>query len=132
MGVAYYIEVTDNSLDLIHAIDGKSVAQAMPELNAMAEQQGVASLESFLGQSIDDIADLLGEDLAMADGVDGTAHWFDPLDGIAVIDALLNAIADRPAQLKNPALVAADLESYKQALILAAEKGAQWRLAIDF
>ena len=39
-------------------IDGKSVAKAMDELTALANELGVADLESFMGQAMDEFADI--------------------------------------------------------------------------
>lgn len=131
MGVAYYIVVDQDDLDLISDIDGKSVGKAMKALTALANELGVPSLDSFMGQSMDDIADLLGEDFGVEDGEDGEAKWFEPQEGIAVIDALLNALAAEPGRIKNAGRVIEDLESYKAALTSAENSGAKWHLAID-
>ena len=131
MGVAYYIAVDQDDLDIISDIDGKSVAKAMEALTALATELGVPSLESFMGQSMDDMADLLDEDFEMEDDVDGEAVWFEPQEGIAVIDALLNALTVEPGRIKNAGRVIKDLESYKAALVAAENSGAKWHLAID-
>jgi len=128
MGVAYYIVVDQDDLDLISDIDGKSVAKAMEALTALASELGVPSLDSFMGQSMDDMADLLDEDFEMEDG---EAKWFEPHEGIAVIDALLNALAAEPNRIKNAGRVIEDLESYKAALTSAKNSEARWHLAID-
>jgi len=130
MGVAYYIAVDQDDLDVISDIDGKSVAKAMEALTALASELGVPSLESFIGQSMDDMADLLDEDFEMEDD-DGEAVWFEPQEGIAVIDALLNALDVEPNRIKNAGRVIKDLDSYKAALTTAENSGARWHLAID-
>jgi hypothetical protein len=132
MGVAYYIEVDKHDLDVLGDIDGKSVAKAMDDLTILAEELGLPPLDSFMGQSMDDMSDLLGEDIEMDEGIDGAAKWFEPAAGIKVIDGLLKAMAEDPGRIKNAVHVAEDLRSYRDALTQAADAGANWHLAIDF
>ncbi|MEY4563195.1 MAG: hypothetical protein RLZZ618_2472 [Pseudomonadota bacterium] len=130
MGVAYYIalDLDDVSLD---GINGKYVAKAMDELTDLADELGIQSLESFMGQSAADFSDLIGEDIEVDDAEIGDATWFEPLDGIATIDALVSALAEDPKRIKGAASVQEDLADYKRALEKAAEAGARWHLAID-
>jgi hypothetical protein len=132
MGVAYYIEVDKDELDVIGDIDGKAVAKAMDDLTILAEELGLPPLESFMGQSMDDLSDLLGEDIEMEEGIDGAEKWFEPAAGIEVIDGLLKAMTEDRKRIKNTTQVTEDLVSYRNALSLAAETGAKWHLAIDF
>lgn len=130
MGVAYYIEVDDEELD-VGDISGKSVGRAMDELTALAEELDIDSLESFMGQSADEFADMLGEEIEMEEGADGDAAWFEPAEGLAAIDALIAALSSDPERLDNTADVLEDLAGYKDALEQAEAAGAKWRLAID-
>ncbi|MFZ2162907.1 MAG: hypothetical protein WAW02_11875 [Sideroxyarcus sp.] len=132
MGVAYFIEVDKDELVVIGDIDGKAVAKAMDDLTILAEELGLPPLDSFMGQSMDDMSDLLGEDIEMEEGTDGAAKWFEPAAGIKVIDGLLKAMTEDPKRIKNSKQVAEDLVSYRNALSLAVEAGANWHLAIDF
>lgn len=130
MGVAYYIELDNPELD-IDDINGKSVARAMEELTALSEELGVESLESFMGQSMEDFSDLIGEEIEMEEGVDGAATWFDPQEGIVAIDALIAELSRNPKRFTDSAGILEDLNDYKSALEKAAEAGAKWHLAID-
>lgn len=129
MGVAYYIELDNDDLD-VNNIDGKAVAKAMDNLNALAKSIGVTPLEDFMGQSMDDICDMLGEDIKEY-GVDGVASWFEPKEGIAVLERLIGELRTNPQQVKAATAVIEDLESYVAALRTAEECGAKWHLAID-
>jgi hypothetical protein len=131
MGVAYYIafDQDDFSTDFT---DGKSVARAFEKLNALAEELGVPPLEEFMGQSMDELGDMLGEDIDLDGVADGDAKWFEPSAGIFVFDALISALQDEPQRVKSAAAVIEDLESYKAALHEAEVHGARWHLAIDF
>lgn len=130
MGVAYYIEVDDEELEVAD-IDGKAVAKAMEALTALAEELGVEPLEAYMGQSMDDVSDMLGEDIELAEGVDGGATWFEPAAGLATVAALTAALTRDPKRLKKAEAVLEDLESYRVALQQIADAGAKWHLAID-
>jgi hypothetical protein len=129
--VAYYIEFDNENLEIDHT-DGKSVARAMDELNALAEEIGVTPLEQFMGQSMEDISDMLGEDIEMEDGSDGTATWFEPSAGITALERLITELKANPRRIPSATDVAEDLESYCAALRTAQAQGAKWHLAIDF
>jgi hypothetical protein len=131
MGVAYFIEFDNAELE-VDCTDGKSVARAMDALNAFAIDLGITPLEHFMGQSMDDIGDMLGEEIEMEDGSDGSASWFEPQEGIAVLEKLIAALKANPKRLKSSAAVIEDLQSYSAALGFAQEQGAKWHLAIDF
>lgn len=131
MGVAYYIEFDKDDLEVDYT-DGKAVAKAMDGLNALAEEIGITPFEQFMGQSMDDIGDLLGEDIEMEDGSDGAASWFEPMEGIAVLERLIAELRIDPKRVKSAASVIEDLERYVAALRTAREHGAKWHLAIDF
>ena len=131
MGVAFYLAFDDEEFEA-DDIDGKSVAKAMDELTALANEVGVADLESFMGKAMDEFADMLGEEIEMEDGVDGGAKWFLPADGIATIDALVSALQQDPQRIKNSRRVLEDLADYKNALLAAQQAGVQWHLALDF
>jgi hypothetical protein len=131
MGVAYFIEFDNEELE-VDFTDGKSVANAMDDLNALAKDIGIKSLEEFMGQSMDDIGDMLDEDIEMDDGSDGAALWFEPKEGISVLERLVAELRANPKRLKSSAAVIEDLESYITALKVAEQNGAKWHLAIDF
>jgi hypothetical protein len=130
MGVAYYIEIDNEELD-VEEVDGKSAARAMEELNAIAEDLGVKPFDSFLGQSMDDLSDMLGEEIEPDEGVESEASWFAPSEGLVVLDGLLDALAKDPKRVKNAKRVIEDLQSYHSVLKRAEAAGARWHLAID-
>lgn len=130
MGVAYYIETDDAALDVMD-VDGKSVARAMDALNALARELGVRPLEDFMGQSLDDLEDLLGEEIDVDDADEGAAQWFDPGEGLQAVAALVGALEANPRRVKSCQQVIEDLHSYRRALEAVRTAGARWHLAID-
>ncbi len=134
MSVAYYIVLNAEEPGFDTFVNGKAVAHAADELEALCSQNGLQTLDSFMGQSIDDIADLLGEDIELEDGEDpesGQAKWFEPSEGLAVISAIMTAIEGNPDALNDPQAVLEDLAEYKAVLERAQAIEAQWHLALD-
>jgi hypothetical protein len=129
VGVAYYIAFDDEDLK-IDGTDGKSVARVMEDLASLSKELGVRDLESFMGQSMAELGDMLDEDIDLA-GMDDGAAWFDPKDGALTINALIQAIRRDPRRFKNAEAVVEDLESYRDALASADKARAKWHLAVD-
>lgn len=132
MSVACYVVLDRDDPGFDTFVNGKAVAQALDDLDALCCGQGLPTLESFMGQSMEEIEDLLGEDIDLPDGDDGAAQWFDPADGIALIDALVSAIQQSPTPLPLAGAVLDDLEAFKTVLEQARTIKAQWHLALDF
>lgn len=131
MGVAYYIEVEDETLEVATEVDGKAAARAIEQLGALSQELGLPELDAFLGQSFDEISDLLGEDIAPEEGVDPAAKWFAPEEGIRVLAGLLQALAKNPKRVMNGKAVVEDLQDYLSVLEKAKAAGSRWHLAMD-
>lgn len=129
MGVAYFVELDDAKVET-DFVDGTSVARALDALNALAEEIGIAPLEAFMGQSVDECADVVEPRFERIQGHRG-ASWFDPHDGIAVVDALCAALHDDPARVDDAPEVLDDLVGYRQVLETAKRAGARWHLSVD-
>lgn len=132
MSLAHYIVLDNGEPGFETFVNGKAVAHAADELEALCIQLGLPALSSFMGQSISEIADLLGEDIELPDGEDGAAKWFDPRDGIALIGAVISHIMKNPATMASSDDVLADLEDYMAVLEQAHGISAKWHLAVDF
>ena len=132
MSVAYYIELDDDEPGFETFVNGKAVAHALEDLDALCEREGIAKLEEFMGQSTDDVADMLGDDIELPDDAEGDALWFEAQAGLDTFDALIAAIQKDPKALQDAAGVLEDLGEYRAVLQQAAELGARWHLALDF
>ena len=132
MSVAYYIELDDDEPGFETFVNGKAVAHALEDLDALCEREGIAKLEEFMGQSMDDVADMLGDDIELPDDAEGDALWFEAKAGLDTFDALIAAIQRDPKALQDAAGVLEDLGEYRAVLQQAAELGARWHLALDF
>lgn len=130
MSGAYYIVLDNVETGFDAFVDGRAVAGAAVALDALCDELGVQRLESFLGQSADELAVLLGESVATdGEGGDDVVRWFEPSAGLAVFDALIAALQARPNRLPGGVDVLDDLEAYQSVLEQAEAVGARWHLA---
>ena len=83
-----------------------------------------------MGQSLDDFEDFLDEDIELPDD-DGQTKWFEPAEGIALIESLISAIQQSPASVPFADAVLEEFEEYKAVLEQALKIKAKWHLALD-
>ncbi len=131
MSVAYYIVLDNEDPGFDTYVDGGAIAHEADELDALCDEAGVERLETFNGQSMDELSEMLDEDIELPEGEDPDAVWFEPQEGIEWIDKLIEAIHDNPDALQAPEDVIADLNDYKSVLTQALAVGARWHLALD-
>lgn len=131
MSVAYYVVLDIEEPGFDTFVSGKAVARASEELDALCHRTGLQTLDSFMGQSLDDFEDLLGEDIELPDGDDGLAKWFEPAEGIALIESIVSAIKQSATSMPSADAVLEDLEEYKAVLEQARKIKAKWHLALD-
>jgi hypothetical protein len=101
MSVAYYVVLDVQEPDFDTFVNGKAVARASDELDRLCDMNELPRLDSFMGQSIDEFSDLLGEELELPEGNDGEAKWFEPSDGIALIESIVSAIKRSPDSVSS-------------------------------
>ncbi len=139
MSLAYYIVLDKDDAGFETFVNGKAVAHAAEELDALCNRLGLPLLDSFLGQSPTELADMLADDydddeddeeFTERDYDDVT--WFAPRDGIALVDAIVAHLKEHPAAVASAEDVLDDLSEYRAVLERAHGIGAKWHLAIDF
>jgi hypothetical protein len=131
MSVAYYIVLDNKEPGFETFVNGKAIAHAIEELDALCDKVSLPKLDSFIGQPLDEIADLLGEEIELPEGEDGGALWFEPQEGINLINSLIEVIQKDAEGLTSPIEVIDDLTEYKDVLTEAIAVGAKWHLALD-
>jgi len=131
MSVAYYIVLDNDEPGFDPFVNGKAIAHAIEELDQLCEQAGLPRLESFIGQSAEDVAELLGEDIDWPEDEEAEHVWHTADSGIAYIEALIHAIRNMQHGSQASDEVLEDLEEYKNVLEQAKEVGAKWHLALD-
>ena len=134
MSVAYYIVLDNEDPGFESFVNGKAVAHAVEELDALADSLGIPHLDDFIGQSMEEFADMLGEDIELADD-EGEAveeKWFTAQEGIDYIDKLVAALRATPTAVDEAEAVLEDLAEYRAVLTQAGQAGMKWHLALDF
>lgn len=129
MGVACCIQF-DNArtgLDLVDLTDGKSVASAIDGLSALAHELGLPPFYYFMGQSMDDLEEMLGMDMGETPM---ESCWFDPDQGIDCYSRLAEALKTSPERIESSECVIRDLESYVQSLQKAKGTDAKWHMSM--
>ncbi|KKW66782.1 hypothetical protein AAV94_13555 [Lampropedia cohaerens] len=133
MSLALYIVVDaiDPGFDVF--VEGKAIAQAADEIDALCEEVGLPLLDSFVGQEADALERF--EDDAGEDDEDDTAdtgQWFDAADGVAWVQAVIDLIQEQPDALEDPEGVLQDLNDIQHVLELTQAARLRWHFAWDF
>lgn len=136
MSVAYYIVLDNEDPGFETFVNGKAIAHAMEALDALCEQEGLPKLESFFGQSLEELAELLDEEIDIPEDEDPGPQWFEPAEGLALVDALIATLQKQPgvlnaAEFPKAEDVLEDLTEYKSVLTAAEKIGAKWHLSLD-
>lgn len=129
MGVSYYVSL-ESLPDQAGVMDGKHLARSMDQLNALSADLGIASLEDFLGQSGDELEDLLGDELDFAEPLEEV--WFEPAEGLQVARELYSRVAQGDPRFEETEGLLEDLSALIEALSTAEAARSRWRLSIDF
>lgn len=145
MSLAYYIVLNNKEPDFDDFVNGKAVAHAVEALDEVCAQAGLPGLDSFAGQSCEELAEMLGDDFDDSDeDEDGDEEvipvkrqysdekWFDAEEGISLMDALVVAIGQHPKIIPDPDEIIEELKGYKSVLEQAKTISAKWHFAIDF
>ena len=132
VGAAFYIAAEHELAGFDHLlVDGKALAHAPDgELDARCRELGVRPLMEFFSQDPEATAELIANSGGDPAAVNIPAEqWFDPSEGLATVQALLNAPAALPG---SAAAVAEDLRGCERVLIHLLSERVRWHLAIDF
>ncbi|MDQ3059091.1 MAG: hypothetical protein M3R45_06145 [Pseudomonadota bacterium] len=144
MSVSYYIVLDNKEPGFDTFVNGKAVARASEKLDEICDQAGLPRLDSFAGQSCEELAEMLGDGFDEEMDEEGDEEdnpvereysdekWFAPEDGISLVDALIAAIGQHPEIISTPEEIVDDLKEYKNVLEQAKAIHAKWHLAIDF
>jgi len=131
VSVAYFIVLDKPKPGFETHVNGKAVAHALEGLDVLCENTGLTKLDGFLGHSLDELADLMGDDMELPDEEETESKWFAPQEGIEFMDALIAAVRKNSDSISYAVDVVKDLEEYKDVLVKAAAIGAKWHLSLD-
>ncbi len=125
MGVAYFI-VLERKIDGLDAIfDGKMLALAAEDLDAIAPQLGVRTISEFISIDPAQAASFMNDEGIDVGNMELPAlQQFSAQDGLATVRALLTRPEATPA--------VQDLQDCERILSIAAQHGVGWHLEVDF
>jgi hypothetical protein len=120
MGVAFYPRIEGVSDDWACQISGKTLAREYDRLHQLIKKQGFKELMEFYVPSEEEEQD------------ENAQEWFNPMEGIAIIEAMLNAIRDRQNDFESYDKLKADLDDFRAILDKAAAMSKKWNLGMDY
>ena len=123
MGAALYIVAKDKPEELDLFVNGKALSKAGARLATDAKELGVPELMSFFSQNPEDVAEFVDDVSALP-----PEQWFDPVDGLTTVRALLSHYSASQAHLD----VVSDLREFEAILQRLKDAGLLWHLAVDF
>jgi len=131
MSLAYYIVLDNENPGFDEFVNGKAIARRAHELDELCERLGLPYLDSFMGQSLAELEELLGEPLNLPSGNGDTRQWFEPREGLAVVESIIQHMQYHPRPRDDFFELLEDLNEYRTVLQKASEIGARWHLAVD-
>jgi hypothetical protein len=119
MGVAIYPIFEGSSEGWPDDMNGKCLARASDQLDRVAQAAKVPSLFDFYSMTPEEAGEEIGE------------KWFEPLDGLRTVRALLDYVRNDGRKIEQLDDVRDDLAAFEQHLIGAAAKNVRWHLVVD-
>ncbi len=126
MGVALYIVLDNESPGFDIEVDGKAVGKASDKLIEIGAALGLPSIDDFINMSMDEVADMLGEEIP-----DVEEKWFAAEEGVTYFEKIASHLRAQPTALARSSSVIADIEQFLSVLRQARTIGARWRLSVD-
>ena len=108
--------------------DNMVLAGAHEKIDALAKKNGLSTLESFLSQDPDELADMMGMD---ADEMGlPPVEWFNASDGLAAVRALIAHLRENPKGIAKAKETVAELKQVEVELIAASQRKVKFRFAL--
>lgn len=113
--------------------EGYALNQARWELSEAAEEAGLRPLDEFVSMSPEE-SEILADDLNFDSDVDAVtpAGWFDPRDGLRLIQTLLGTVAEDPDAFPGEDTLVTELTELEAVLSAAVGAGARFRLSVAY
>ena len=113
--------------------EGYALNQARWELSEAAEEAGLRPLDEFVSLSPEE-SEILADDLNFDSDVDSAtpAGWFDPRDGLRLVQSLLGTVAEDPDAFPGEDTLVNELTALEAVLSAAVRAGARFRLSVAY
>ena len=113
--------------------EGFALNQARWELSEAAEEAGLPPLDEFVSMSPEE-SEILAGDLNFDSDVDAVtpAGWFDPRDGLRLVETLLGTVAEDPDAFPGEDTLVNELTALEAVLSAAVRAGARFRLSVAY
>ena len=123
MGAALYIVAKDKPEEMDLFVNGKALSKGSARLSSAAKKLGVRELMGFFSQNPKEAAEFVEDASSLP-----PEQWFDPVDGLATVRALISHFAPSKADTA----VVDDLREFEVVLQRLQAAGLRWHLAVDF
>lgn len=111
-------------------VNGKPIARAIENLDAICDRLRVRSLSSYHSASLEETFDAIGEPVP-DDLPERPIEWSEPNDGLRTVEALIEYVRSHPDDVPSAVAVEKDLERFQTVLQKAREFGTRFRIRID-
>ena len=135
MAASLYIVVEGEDPGFDIFVNGQAMARNEDALEQLAERLNVSSLLKFFSADENSMALLLEQGAGNPEWVSHLPQpqWFDPLDGLRTVRALIQFLSATPAGLGSETLpVLAELREYERVLGKTAQHGLRWHVAVSW
>jgi hypothetical protein len=131
MGVFLFIELEREIPRFRDRFDGKPLAHARFEIDAIAQRLGLSQINDLMSMSVERAAELMEVEDPDFEVGDFQTEWFDPADGLKTFETLLDYFAKHPRELakfKHPDDLREDLIEAARTLKAAQNAGVRFYL----
>ncbi|CAM2008082.1 hypothetical protein [Acanthopleuribacter pedis] len=141
MSAAYYIVLDQEDPGFDSFVNGKALARASEELEALTQALGISTFEDWFGDPESDYVGDGGDydesddddDFGMEESEDRpiSGTWFEPVEGINWLQTLIAHLEEEEAAVENQENITDELNEFLEVLEQAEASGARWHLQID-
>ena len=125
MGAQVYPRIENTEADWVHDISGKALSRGMERLYKLIQKEGHKDLLEYYVESQEDLDEFCA-------GKQAEEKWFNPMEGLSLIEAMTRAFHAHRAQFEYPEQLEADLEAFRKILDRAAANGLRWNLGMSY
>jgi hypothetical protein len=135
MAASLYIVVEGEDPGFDIFVNGQAMARNEDALEQLAERLNANSLLEFFSADENSMALLLEQGAGNPEWISHLPQpqWFDPLDGVRTVMALIRFLSATPAGLGSETQpVLAELREYERVLRKTSQHGLRWHLAVSW